>query len=109
MLFLIASGLTLVFGAMRTVTIAHGSFYMLGVYVAWTVITRTQSLPHKGLFNLCGSLWRNRVSGLRGYYRAGGVHPAGARSVVTSRLSRFSFVAVISPVNMTGGTGFFSR
>src|SRR5262245_4298808 len=42
-------------------------------------------------------------------YRAGGVHPTGARSVVRSRLSRFSFVAVISPVNMTGGTGFFSR
>ena len=44
LLFLIASGLTLVFGVMRTVNIAHGSFYMLGVYVAWTVITRTQSV-----------------------------------------------------------------
>jgi branched-chain amino acid transport system permease protein len=44
LLFLIASGLTLVFGVMRTVNIAHGSFYMLGVYVAWTVITCTQSL-----------------------------------------------------------------
>jgi len=44
LLFLIASGLTLVFGVMRTVNIAHGSFYMLGVYVAYTVITRTQSL-----------------------------------------------------------------
>jgi branched-chain amino acid transport system permease protein len=44
LLFLIASGLTLVFGVMRTVNIAHGSFYMLGVYVAWSVITRTQSL-----------------------------------------------------------------
>lgn len=44
LLFLIASGLTLVFGVMRIVNIAHGSFYMLGVYVAWTVVTRTQSL-----------------------------------------------------------------
>jgi len=44
LLFLIASGLTLVFGVMRTVNIAHGSFYMLGVYVAWTVIARTGSL-----------------------------------------------------------------
>ena len=43
LLFLIASGLTLVFGVMRTVNIAHGSFYMLGVYVAWTVITRTHA------------------------------------------------------------------
>ena len=44
LLFLIASGLTLVFGVMRIVNIAHGSFYMLGVYVAYTVVSRTQSL-----------------------------------------------------------------
>jgi branched-chain amino acid transport system permease protein len=44
LLFLIASGLTLVFGVMRIVNIAHGSFYMLGVYLASTVIARTQSL-----------------------------------------------------------------
>jgi branched-chain amino acid transport system permease protein len=44
LLFLIASGLTLVFGVMKIVNIAHGSFYMLGVYVAYTVITRTHSL-----------------------------------------------------------------
>jgi branched-chain amino acid transport system permease protein len=44
LLFLIAGGLTLVFGVMRIVNIAHGSFYMLGVYIAYTVIARTQSL-----------------------------------------------------------------
>jgi branched-chain amino acid transport system permease protein len=44
LLFLIASGLTLIFGVMRIVNIAHGSFYMLGVYVASTVLTRTRSL-----------------------------------------------------------------
>ena len=44
LLFLIASGLTLVFGVMRIVNIAHGSFYMLGAYVASTVVARTRSL-----------------------------------------------------------------
>jgi len=44
LLFLIAGGLTLVFGVMRIVNIAHGSFYMLGVYVAFSVVTRTHSL-----------------------------------------------------------------
>jgi branched-chain amino acid transport system permease protein len=44
LLFLIASGLTLAFGVMRIVNIAHGSFYMLGIYVAFTVIRQTQSL-----------------------------------------------------------------
>lgn len=44
LLFLIASGLTLAFGVMRIVNIAHGSFSMLGVYVAYTVVLRTGSL-----------------------------------------------------------------
>ena len=44
LLFLIASGLTLAFGVMKIVNIAHGSFYMLGVYVAYSVFLRTQSL-----------------------------------------------------------------
>jgi branched-chain amino acid transport system permease protein len=34
-LFLIASGLSLVFGVMRIINFAHGSFYMLGAYLAW--------------------------------------------------------------------------
>jgi branched-chain amino acid transport system permease protein len=44
LLFLMASGLTLVFGVMRIVNIAHGSFYMLGVYVASRISARTGSL-----------------------------------------------------------------
>ncbi|MFN6278080.1 MAG: branched-chain amino acid ABC transporter permease, partial [Alphaproteobacteria bacterium] len=37
-LFIIASGLTLVFGVTRIVNFAHGSFYMLGAYVAVTIV-----------------------------------------------------------------------
>ena len=37
-LFLIASGLSLVFGVMRVLNFAHGSFYMLGAYLAWQVV-----------------------------------------------------------------------
>ncbi len=37
-LFLIASGLSLVFGIMRVINFAHGSFYMLGAYLAWQVV-----------------------------------------------------------------------
>src|ERR1700704_1861991 len=44
LLFLIASGLTLVFGVMRIVNIAHGSFYMLGAYVASTPVARSRSV-----------------------------------------------------------------
>ncbi|MGH8801894.1 MAG: ABC transporter permease [Casimicrobiaceae bacterium] len=35
-LFLVAAGLTVIFGVTRIVNFAHGSFYMLGAYVAWS-------------------------------------------------------------------------
>ncbi|GGC48169.1 ABC transporter permease [Siccirubricoccus deserti] len=38
-LFLVASGLTVIFGVSRIVNFAHGSLYMLGAYLAWTLVT----------------------------------------------------------------------
>ena len=37
-LFLIASGLSLIFGVLRVLNFAHGSFYMFGAYLAWQVV-----------------------------------------------------------------------
>jgi branched-chain amino acid transport system permease protein len=37
-LFLVASGLSIIFGVTRIVNFAHGSFYMLGAYIAVTII-----------------------------------------------------------------------
>lgn len=37
-LFTVASGLTLVFGAMRVINFAHGSYYMYGAFLAATVV-----------------------------------------------------------------------
>ena len=36
-LFLVACGLSIIFGVMRIVNFAHGSFYMLGAYIAYTL------------------------------------------------------------------------
>lgn len=36
-LFLVASGLSIIFGVTRIVNFAHGSLYMLGAYLAWTL------------------------------------------------------------------------
>jgi branched-chain amino acid transport system permease protein len=44
MLFLMAAGLTLVFGIMNLINLAHGSLYMLGAYFAATMLTQTGSL-----------------------------------------------------------------
>lgn len=38
-LFLVAAGLTVIFGVTRVVNFAHGSLYMLGAYVGWTVLS----------------------------------------------------------------------
>src|SRR5271155_3153624 len=43
LLFLLAAGLTLTFGIMDLVNLAHGSLYMMGAYLAWTFITWTGS------------------------------------------------------------------
>ncbi|HEX3439639.1 MAG TPA: ABC transporter permease [Pseudolabrys sp.] len=39
-LFLIAAGLSLIFGVTRIINIAHGSLYMLGTYIAYSFATR---------------------------------------------------------------------
>jgi branched-chain amino acid transport system permease protein len=39
-LFLVASGLSIIFGVTRIVNFAHGSFYMLGAYIAYTLANR---------------------------------------------------------------------
>jgi branched-chain amino acid transport system permease protein len=43
LLFLLASGLSLIFGVMRIVNLAHGSYFMLGGYVGLSVVWRTES------------------------------------------------------------------
>jgi branched-chain amino acid transport system permease protein len=43
LLFLVAAGLTLIFGVLKVVNFAHGSFYMLGAYFALTIFQVTGS------------------------------------------------------------------
>ncbi|HXD39605.1 MAG TPA: branched-chain amino acid ABC transporter permease [Ramlibacter sp.] len=43
LLFMLAAGLTLIFGIMGVVNLAHGSFYMLGAYLAWSLSSMTGS------------------------------------------------------------------
>ena len=52
LLFLVASGLTLVFGVLGVLNFAHGSFYMLGAYLAYWLSERTGSLLVAVLFGV---------------------------------------------------------
>lgn len=49
-LALTALGLSLVFGVMRVVNVAHGEFFMLGAVLAWAVATSISGHPALGFF-----------------------------------------------------------
>ena len=51
-LFLVASGLSIIFGVTRIVNFAHGSFYMLGAYLAFSI---TRAVPVEA-FDILGDL-----------------------------------------------------
>ena len=48
LLFLVASGLTLIFGIMRVINLAHGSFYMVGAYMAYALAPAFAQVPGIG-------------------------------------------------------------
>jgi len=68
-LFLIASGLTLIFGVTRVVNFAHGSLYMLAAYLTYSL---TAALPF-GAASFAGMLWLfTLLWGLNGYSQSFG-------------------------------------
>ena len=60
LLFLLAAGLTLVFGIMDLVNLAHGSLYMLGAYFAATFAVLTESF----VIALIGALLASLIAGM---------------------------------------------
>lgn len=50
LLFLVASGLTLIFGIMGVINLAHGSFYMIGAYFAFALAPLVESTVGGGFF-----------------------------------------------------------
>jgi branched-chain amino acid transport system permease protein len=50
LLFLVASGLTLIFGIMGVINLAHGSFYMIGAYMAYALAPIVASAFGGGFF-----------------------------------------------------------
>jgi branched-chain amino acid transport system permease protein len=52
LLFLVASGLTLIFGIMGVINLAHGSFYMIGAYMAFALSPIVAGLFGGGFFSV---------------------------------------------------------
>ncbi len=51
LLFLVASGLTLIFGIMGVINLAHGSFYMIGAYMAYGLAPAVSAIFGGGFFS----------------------------------------------------------
>ena len=95
LLFLLASGLTLIFGIMGVINLAHGSFYMIGAYMAFAlalyfVVNRTRL----GMMIRAGASNRDMARGLglniKLLYRvvfAGGVALAALAGMIAAPLS----------------------
>jgi branched-subunit amino acid ABC-type transport system permease component len=64
-LFLIAAGLSLVFGVLRVLNFAHGSFYMLGAYAAYQCVSWLGTVP--------GRFWWATLGAALGVALLGGV------------------------------------
>ena len=52
LLFLVASGLTLIFGIMGVINLAHGSFYMIGAYMAFALSAPVAATFGGGFFSV---------------------------------------------------------
>lgn len=110
--FLVASGFTLIFGLMRVVNLAHGSFYLLGGYVAWSLVDLTGNWilgvsAAALLLALIGMLMQqsllrplqNDIPGLP----AGAVIVCAVAAVISYTLTRFGDMSV--PVAVILGIG----
>ena len=58
--FLVASGLSLIFGLMDVLNLAHGEMFMLGAYMGWTVFVR----PDTFVDVFAGAVWVGSKGGL---------------------------------------------
>ena len=82
-LFLVSAGLTVIFGVTRVVNFAHGSLYMLGAYIAWSILSRLPRTPEyfvlgvlaTALITAAISLWQGEYAAYPANWLIMGVVP----------------------------------
>ncbi|MDP3940326.1 MAG: branched-chain amino acid ABC transporter permease, partial [Deltaproteobacteria bacterium] len=102
-LFLIASGLSLIFGVLGVLNFAHGSLYMLGAYLSYTVASLFVGSPV--------GFWLALVLGSVGVALLGGIvesvflRPVYGREELDQLLVTYAFVLIIGDlVKMAWGS-----
>jgi len=101
---LAGSGLTLIFGVMRVINLAHGSLIVLSAYVAWYLFTRAGLDPLLSaviagplLFLVGIFIYRYFLSGM----------PKGREGIAFSVMMTFGFALVIQNLLAYAFTGYF--
>ncbi|HWN91848.1 MAG TPA: ABC transporter permease, partial [Verrucomicrobiae bacterium] len=95
-LFLIASGLTLIFGVLGVLNFAHGSLYMLGAYLSYTIASLFVGRP--------AAFWVALVLGSLGVALVGGLieavflRPVYRREELDQLLVTYALVLIIGDV-----------
>jgi branched-chain amino acid transport system permease protein len=92
LLFLLAAGLTLMLGTMRIVNLAHGSFYLLGGYIGYTVA----QLTHNFLLACLAGLFSIAILGVLTYKTV--LEKRFARETLAQVLLTFGMLLIISDV-----------
>ncbi|HME43758.1 MAG TPA: branched-chain amino acid ABC transporter permease [Syntrophorhabdales bacterium] len=92
LLFLLAAGLTLMLGTMRIVNLAHGSFYLLGGYIGYTVAQRT----HNFLLACLAGLLSIAILGVLTYKTV--LEKRFAKETLAQVLLTFGMLLIISDV-----------
>ena len=92
LLFLLAAGLTLILGTMRIVNLAHGSFYLLGGYIGYSIFQYT----HSFVLALAGGLVGIGILGIITYKAI--FERRFARGTLSQVLITFGMLLIISDV-----------
>ena len=95
-LFLIASGLTLVFGALRVINFAHGSLYMIGAYVCTTLAVEIGF--DDAVFWIVLILSALIVAAGGAFMEVVFFRPIYRRALLTQLLVTFAFVLIVNGV-----------
>ena len=109
LLFLIAVGLTLIFGVLGVLNFAHGSLYMLGAYLVYVIMTPD------GLVGTFGNYWVGVVLAIVGVALIGGIlertiiRPAYEKDHIFQLLLTFAIVLILdNAARIIWGTNFRS-
>jgi branched-chain amino acid transport system permease protein len=95
-LFLVASGLTLIFGALRVINFAHGALYLLGAYLT---ISLSELISFgNATFWIIAILAALAVAGSSVILEVGFFRPIYKRPLLTQLLVTFSFVLIMAGI-----------